>query len=322
MIPNHSQLGMIPMFFSIVRPGLGLVLALFVSLQAIAESGIVEPKIHKVQAGPFQIAYRVLGPIHATPVILLHGGGPGVDGWTSFSRNFAALSQKHRVYLIDFPGWGRSSKNLQAGAFLSPFRNGGRAVIAFMDALGMPKAHLVGNSFGGTAALYAALTQSERFDRLVLLSPGGADTLATQGPSKGVELTLNYYQDEGPTLKKMQALLGELVFDPSKLTPAFAKDRLRASLDPAVLRNPPFNLPPGKAPREVLVSNDPKLKSLPHPVLVIWGKEDRINPVEGAASFAAIPSLRTVFLDRTGHWPQWESAASTNELILQHLSPN
>ncbi len=133
---------------------------------------------------------------------------------------------------------------------------------------------------------------------------------------------LSYYQDEGPTLKKMQAFLGDLVFEPSKTTPAFARERLRTSRDPAVLRNPPLNLPRGRAPREVLVSNDSKLVILPHPVLLIWGQEDRINPVAGATSFAAIPGLSTVYLARTGHWPQWESAASVNQLILRHLGPD
>ncbi len=304
------------------RLGLSLLLVFFSSMPTRAESGSAKPRIHQVQAGPFRIAYRVIGPIHAAPVILLHGGGPGADSWTSFSRSAPTLSQKYRVYVIDFPGWGQSSKNSQASTFLSPFRNGGRAVIAFMDALGNRKAHLVGNSFGGTAALYAALPQPERFERLALLSPGGADTLATQGPSQGVELMLSYYQDEGPTLKKMQAFLGDLVFEPSKTTPAFARERLRTSQDPAVLRNPPLNLPRGRAPREVLVSNDSKLVILPHPVLLIWGQEDRINPVAGATSFAAIPGLSTVYLARTGHWPQWESAASVNQLILRHLGPD
>jgi 4,5:9,10-diseco-3-hydroxy-5,9,17-trioxoandrosta-1(10),2-diene-4-oate hydrolase len=281
---------------------------------------LAQPKPVKVKAGVFVIAYQAFGPIHAPAVILLHGGGPGADGSSSFSRNYLALAERYRVYVIDFPGWGHSSKNLQAGAFMSPFRNGGRAVIAFMDALAIPKAHLVGNSFGGTAALYAALSHPERIDRLVLLSPGGADTLATQGPSEGVKLMLSYYQGDGPTFKKMQALFDQLVYDPSQIPRRFVLDRLRASKDPAVLRNPPINLPPGKAPKEVLISSDPRLAHLLHSVLMIWGKEDRINPPEGAASFSALPNLRTVLLENTGHWPQWEAAARSNELIMKHLA--
>jgi 4,5:9,10-diseco-3-hydroxy-5,9,17-trioxoandrosta-1(10),2-diene-4-oate hydrolase len=283
-------------------------------------SALAQLKPMQVKAGVFVIAYRAFGPIHAPALILLHGGGPGTDGLTSFSRNYRALAKQYRVYVIDFPGWGQSSKNLQAGAFLSPFRNGGRAVIAFMNALAIPKAHLVGNSFGGTAALYAALSHPERIDRLVLLSPGGADTLASQGPSEGVRLMLSYYQDDGPTLKKMQALLNQLVYDPSQIPRRFVLDRLRASKDPAVLRNPPIQLPPGKAPKEVLISSDPRLANLLHSVLMIWGKNDRINPPEGAASFSALPNLRTELLENTGHWPQWEAAERSNELILRHLA--
>jgi hypothetical protein len=67
---------------------------------ARATSGVPKTEIVKaetVKAGPFEIAYQVLGPRQAPPVILLHGGGPGADGWTSFNRNAPALARKFRV---------------------------------------------------------------------------------------------------------------------------------------------------------------------------------------------------------------------------------
>jgi 4,5:9,10-diseco-3-hydroxy-5,9,17-trioxoandrosta-1(10),2-diene-4-oate hydrolase len=221
--------------------------------------------------------------------------------------------------VIDFPGWGRSSKNLRAGTFLSRFRNGARALLAFMDAIGVTKAHLVGNSFGGTAALYAALEKPDRFDRLMSPPPGGAGTLATEWPTAGLKMMLAYYKDDGPSLSKMRALLDQLVHDRKTISAAFVRERFAASIDPSVLENPPIDSPAIKAPKEALVSNQPGLAKLTHPTLLIWGRADRINPPNGAASFAAIPRHQLVWLDRVGHWPQWESAAQCNDLILRHL---
>ena len=71
---------------------------------------------------------------------MLHGGGPGATGASNYGKNVEALSRHHRCWVIDFPGWGRSSKNLNAFGGEGPFQNGARAVLAFMDAMGLQRA--------------------------------------------------------------------------------------------------------------------------------------------------------------------------------------
>ena len=56
----------------------------------------------------WRLHYHVAGEGH--PLIMLHGSGPGASGWSNFNPNFAKLAQRYKVYLLDFPGWGKSSE--------------------------------------------------------------------------------------------------------------------------------------------------------------------------------------------------------------------
>ena len=88
----------------------------------------------------WHIHYSVHGDGPA--LMLLHGGGPGATGASNYGKNIAALAKHFRCYVIDFPGWGRSSKNLESFGGAGPYQNGGRALLAFMDAMGIERAHM------------------------------------------------------------------------------------------------------------------------------------------------------------------------------------
>ena len=266
---------------------------------------------------PWRIHYTAQGTGPA--LILLHGGGPGATGASNYSRNVDALAQHFTTYVIDFPGWGQSSKNLEAFGAPSPFVNGARAVQAFMDAVGIAKAHLVGNSYGGSAAYYMAMECPDRVDRLVTMGPGGA-YLEGQGPTPGIIQLLTYYLGEGPTREKLAAFLQHLVHDTSVLTPELIATRFAASNNPEITANPPLRPPPGGAPpREWHLSEDPRLKTLPHRVLLIWGQQDKVNLPAGAQAFSGVPHQDVVLLAHCGHWAQWEQADTFNELVLGFL---
>lgn len=263
----------------------------------------------------YRIHYTEYG--EGPPVLLLHGGGPGASAYSNYSRNIAAFAERHRTILMDFPGWGQSSKNLGRG---NPFELGGKAIIAFLEALGIAKAHLVGNSFGGSATLYAAMMQPERVDRIVLMGPGGALIPGSKGPTEGILQLLNYYAGEGPTREKLRAFINNLVFDPSQLTPEMFEERFKASCDPDIAANPPLKMPPGPPPPESFLCNDPRLASLPHRVQMIWGLQDKVNPWEGALTFKAIPDQEIVLFSKCGHWAQWEQADKFNSTVLSFLA--
>lgn len=277
------------------------------------------PQSQFATSGEVRIHYTVHGS--GDPLILLHGGGPGATGLSNYSRNLTALAEHFTCYVIDFPGWGQSSKNLDSFGAANPFINGARAVKLFMNQLGLAKAHLIGNSFGGAVAYAMAMEFPERVDRLVTMGPGGA-WIESEGMTPGIFQLLTYYSGEGPTREKLEAFLQNLVFDTSVLTPELIDERFAASNNPEIAANPPLRIPPGATgplPREMFLSEDPRLKSLPHKALLIWGREDKINLPAGANAFGVAPNQQTVWFDHCGHWAQWEHADRFNELVIGFL---
>jgi len=266
----------------------------------------------------WKIHYTVQGD--GPVLILLHGGGPGANGLSNYSRNINALAKSFTTYVIDFPGWGKSSKNLESFGASSPFLNGARAVKAFMDALSIKRAHLVGNSFGGSAAYYVAMEYPDRVDRLVCMGPGGA-WIEGVGPTEGIIQLLTYYAGEGPKPEKLKAFLGNLVFDTSVLTDALVAERFAASNDPEIAANPPLRMSAhgGPPPKEFFLTNDPRMKTLPHRSLLIWGQQDKVNLPAGVASFGMVPDQDVVMFSQCGHWAQWEQADKFNELVTWFL---
>ena len=133
-----------------------------------ATSGMDEPgrlELARVRTAVGNIAVARAGPPDAEPVVMLHGLG-GTKA--SFLPTVAALADTHRVHSIDLPGFGDSVKPLRAAYDPRFFA---RAVVGFMDASGIDRAHLIGNSMGGRVAFEVGFRTPERADRIVGLSP-------------------------------------------------------------------------------------------------------------------------------------------------------
>ena len=174
------------------------------------------------------------------PLLMLHGGGPGASGLPNFVRNISALAERFRLIVPDMPGFGRSAKGIDRK---DPFGDLATAMLGLLDALGVERAHVLGNSLGGACALRMALEAPARVDRLVLLGPGGIDT-SRRPPTEGLLHLLDYYAGEGPTREKCEAFLRkDLVFDGASLPDALIDARHQASLDPEVVANPPLARP-------------------------------------------------------------------------------
>jgi 4,5:9,10-diseco-3-hydroxy-5,9,17-trioxoandrosta-1(10),2-diene-4-oate hydrolase len=265
----------------------------------------------------WRIQYQVQGS--GPDVVLLHGGGPGATGASNYGKNVEVLASHHRCWVIDFPGWGRSSKNLNAFGGEGPFQSGGRAVLAFMDALGLQRADLIGNSFGGSSALCLAMDHPDRVGKLVLMGPGGGVVAGATGPTEGIKQLLTYYLGDGPSLDKLQAFIKNLVHDQSLLTPELVRQRFEASNDPEIRANPPLLPPPGGPGKETFISLDPRLATLPHRTLFVWGLQDQVNPVAGMEPFRAMPHADYLLLDACGHWAQWEHPHRFNDAVLSFL---
>src|SRR5215469_18260249 len=116
--------------------------------------GIVLMHLHYDEAGT------------GTPVVMLHGGGPGASGMSNFQQNLPAFAEHFRTLVVDQPGYGKSDKPQVQGNY---FTFAAAALKDLLDELGIQKAHLVGNSLGGGTAVRYAIENHERVGRLFLM---------------------------------------------------------------------------------------------------------------------------------------------------------
>jgi 4,5:9,10-diseco-3-hydroxy-5,9,17-trioxoandrosta-1(10),2-diene-4-oate hydrolase len=252
------------------------------------------------------------------PVVLLHGGGPGATGVSNYSRNIDALADRFRVIVPDLPGYGQSSKGIDHA---DPFGDLAFAVRGLLDGLGVEKAHLIGNSYGGAAALRLALDRPDRVDRLILMGPGGVGTTRAL-PTKGLKTLFDYYAGGVPSREKLATFIRHfLVYDGRAVPDELIDLRYEASIQPDVVANPPLRRPTSL--RTVLrmdFTRDRRLAQLSTPTLVIWGADDKVNRPSGGLTLArTLPHCDLFLASQTGHWVQWERPGLFNSLAQDFL---
>jgi 4,5:9,10-diseco-3-hydroxy-5,9,17-trioxoandrosta-1(10),2-diene-4-oate hydrolase len=262
-----------------------------------------------VVAGGLRIHYGDVG--QGPPVVLLHGAGPGADGWGNFRHNIDALARSHRVLVPDLPRFGRSDKPQTDRPRLDFLAD---AIGAFLDTLEVRRTHMIGNSLGGQTAMKLAIDRPELVDRIVVVGSNALSRTALAPlPAEGVRLIAGYYSDDGPSREKMRALLLTLVNDQARITDELVEARYQASIDPETVT---LNRT-GHWPRQSL---DNRLTELKSPTLIVWGQDDRASPVEAAhMMLRLIPDARLHVFNRCGHWAQVERADEFNRLVLAFL---
>ena len=271
-------------------------------------------RIVRVNGKDIFVADTGTGP----PMVLLHGGGPGASGVSNYARNIEPLAQHFRVIVPDMPGYGRSAKGVDGS---DPFGYLADHIRGMLDVLGIDRAHLVGNSYGGSCALRLALDTPHRVDKLVLMGPGGVGT--TRGlPTAGLKSLLGYYGGDGPSLDKLRTFIRTyLVYDGDTVPDSLIQTRYESSIDPEVIANPPLQRPSGlRTLWRMDFTRDPRLAKLATPTLVIWGRDDKVNKPSGAAMLGQrMPNADVLLTANTGHWVQWERADFFNAVTTAFL---
>jgi 4,5:9,10-diseco-3-hydroxy-5,9,17-trioxoandrosta-1(10),2-diene-4-oate hydrolase len=259
------------------------------------------------------------GPPGGLPVVMLHGGGPGASAWSNFGANLPVFAARFRTLLVDQPGFGRSDKPPVTGNY---FTFAADAVAGLLDELGIDRVHLVGNSLGGGTAVRFALRFPERADRLVLMAPGGLGlNVFAPDPTEGVRRLMEFAAPPGPSKEKMAAFLRTLVFDQRLVTDELVEERYATASAPdaiaAMASMGASFYDPAYAEDGMLWREAHRLRQR---VLLIWGREDRVNPLDGA--LAALKLIRRAQLHvfgGCGHWAQLEKFDEFNRLAISFL---
>jgi 2-hydroxymuconate-semialdehyde hydrolase len=228
-------------------------------------------------------------------VLLLHGGGPGVDAATNWETVRGRLSESFACLAPDLLGFGD-----QAAVGLRDDRPRGprawalaraRQVLGLLDALGLDRVHVVGNSAaGGAVALAILATAPERVGRAVVMGGAGTGPLPPRVP---------FYGD--PSLEAMRGVLAGLVADTSEhreLIGRLAPVRLRLALQPGA-----------EAAFRAMFDDDAEgtqpwdLAAITRPVLALHGERDRVSSVAVSRRLsAALPDGRLSVVAGAGHW--------------------
>ncbi len=269
-----------------------------------------------VRTRDWNLHYHEAGSGH--PLILLHGSGAGATGWSNFSQNLDGLAQHFHVFAVDMPGWGASDPctvdRLDHAA----------ATIQFMDALGIEKSALIGNSMGGCTALRLVTEHPARVSHLVTMGAPASRAPklfgAGDGPTEGLKILVEGYRN--PTAATMRRLVEIMCFDKSFATDELCARRSEAaSGNPAHLKNFLDGLPKG-SPVPKFANLDDLMQSK-IPAMFIHGRDDRVVSYEHSLVLVAhVPNSRLVLLNRCGHWAMIEHAAEFNRLVIDFITSN
>jgi pimeloyl-ACP methyl ester carboxylesterase len=295
-----------------VRDNLHLGIAFLAATSGDTRPGRLAFRRVPTHAGDFSILAAGAGD----PVLLLHGLG-ATKG--SFLPSVAGLAGTFRTIAVDLPGFGDSFKPLGA-PYHAPFF--ARSVVELMDALGIERAHLVGNSMGGRVALELGLRYPERVGRLVLLAPS---------------LAWRRERPWAPVVRLLNPHLGLVQVTPRwaveavvhRILPGAREGWVRAGVD-EFLRA--YLTPRGRvafyaAARQIYLEEPhgskgfwERLPRLEAPALFVWGRRDALVPIGFAAHVRrALPSARHLELD-CGHVPQIERPAETHAAVAHFLA--
>lgn len=269
------------------------------------------PEIGKsILANGIQTNYHEQG--QGYPVLLIHGSGPGVTGWANWRLTIPALAENFQVIAPDIVGFGYTERPADVQYNMETWLN---HILGFMDALGIEKAHVIGNSFGGGLALAMAIRAPQRVERLVLMGSAGLPFTLTEGLDRVWGYT--------PSIDNMRGLLDLFAFDRSRVTDDLARMRFEASIRPGIQEAFAQMFP---APRQnsvnSLASDEVAIKALPHTTMIVHGREDKIIPLTSSYElFSMIQNAQIHVFGQCGHWTQIEHAARFNKLISDFFTP-
>ncbi len=276
------------------------------------------PEDRYVRVGEAKTRYWAEGA-DGSSVILIHGIGGYVEHWLP---SFGSLAEQHHVYALDMLGHGRTDKPPDASYEIADLA---RFVRDFMEALGIERAAVVGHSLGGAIATRLALTYPSAVSKLVLVASAGfgkevcMELRLCTTPVVGEALTRPSRSASAQNLKMC-------VHDQTLVTDESIEFDFEMASLPGAQRS--FlktlracgGLLSGQS-KNMCGPNLDGIGSMDVPVMVVWGRQDKVIPVEHAEVAATgIQNVRVEIFDQCGHTPMLEHPEAFNEVLLEFLA--
>ncbi|MFJ9710365.1 alpha/beta fold hydrolase [Streptomyces sp. NPDC101234] len=253
------------------------------------------------------------------PLLLLHGSGPGVTGWRNYRGNLPVLARHFRCLALEFPGFGVSDPTAENPMVAAP-----KAVLRFLDGLGLDRVDVIGNSMGGFVAVGLAIAHKDLFRRIVTVGGVGRNLLSP-APSEGLNLLVEFAED--PTRDNLVRWLRSMVHDPALLTAEVIEERWTSATDPATLEASRriYGRQAMAALQAAQAHSDQSVWAALHkvaaPTLLTWGRDDRVTPLESALlPMRTMPRAELHVLPDCGHWAMIEQKDAWESAVLAFLT--
>jgi pimeloyl-ACP methyl ester carboxylesterase len=243
-------------------------------------------------------------------ILLIHGSGPGVTSYANWRLVIPALAENFHVVAPDMVGFGFSDRPQDVEYGLQTWAD---QTVGLMDTLGIQKAHLVGNSFGGGIALRIATQHPDRVGKLVLMGSMGVPFEITEG----LERVWGYE----PSVENMRKVLDVFVHNKERIDDELARSRYEGSIQDGFQEAFSAMFP---APRqrwvEAMTIPDEELRQLPHRTLIVHGREDQVIPVSNSYYLEGILENADLSVySHCGHWSMIERNADFNRQVRDFL---
>jgi 2-hydroxy-6-oxonona-2,4-dienedioate hydrolase len=250
---------------------------------------------------------RVLRAGSGPDLVLLHGTGGHLE---AYARDIAGLAEDFRVTAYDMVGHGWS--DLPDRPYTIDVLSD--HLLGLMDALGIDRAHLSGESLGGWVTAWTAAHHPSRVDRLVLNTPGNIankpEVMARLRASTTAAVT-------DPSDANVRRRVEFLFHDTSMVTDELVNLRRSVYSRPGFVR----------AIENTLVLQDPVTRArfswdpawvgkITAPTLLLWTDHDPTGGLDEAKMLLDwLPDAELHVIQDAGHWPQWEKP---QEFLAEH----
>ncbi|MGV9738863.1 alpha/beta fold hydrolase [Nocardia farcinica] len=243
-----------------------------------------------------------------TPILFLHGSGTGVTAAANWWLNLPRLAEQGRCIAIDSIGYGQTVVADDAEYGIKEWV---RHAVRVLDALGIEKTWIVGNSLGGWLAFQFAIDFPERLLGIVSMGTGGA------------KLTGALAGHSNPTLTEdgIRRTLEMFVVDKSLVTDELVELRFRSALNDTASDRLARVVAARDRDRHALPLDFDALATLDIPVLLVHGTQDAVIPVSRTWDLLnVIPHADAHIFSQCGHWSQVERADEFNTVISDYLA--
>jgi pimeloyl-ACP methyl ester carboxylesterase len=271
--------------------------------------------LHKVEVGGATVNYVDIGEGPGTPVLLVHGLA---GHWQNWLENIPRIAQERRVLALDLPGHGLSDLPREKISI----QGYGRTLDGFLEALGLDRVAVVGNSMGGFVSSELTIQFPQRVERLVLVSAAGiSNTSFYRAPALTIgriasaltTATAARHRSLAARPITRHAAIALVARHPARLKPDLVWEGLmkgagKESFQDALRANLEYDF------RD-------RLPDIEVPTLVVWGENDSVISVQDADEFERlIDDARKVVMEDTGHVPMIERPTTFNDLLMGFLS--